>query len=600
MSIELKQRSDVIEEDKWDIEDLYPSALDWKTDFEKTASFSTVIAEFTGKLADSPESLKNAVEEILSQDRLLAKLYVYASMNQDIDLSNSEAATMFARIASRSTEIVAAHSFFAPELLAIPEDIVQNWLQTDILSPYKRWLEDYLRYKPHTLTPEEERLLAMSGEIVRGYSTTFGKLTNVDMPARLPEITDNDGQTVQLTRGNFAVFLQDNNRTVRKDAFNGYYGEVSGNVNTLASLLEGQVRTNIFYSKAKNYPSAIESSLFHDEVSVDVYDSLIESVHKNLPVLHDYYAIRKNLLSLDDMHLYDAYVPAIPESQAEYSWDEAVGLTLEAVQPLGDEYVAILRQGIEDRWVDKYESIGKRGGAYSSGCYDSYPYILHNFNGTLRSVFTLAHEAGHSMHSYLSKQSQSYHMADYRILVAEVASITNEMLLIDLLLKRLDDPAEKAFLLDNLAGNFRSTLIRQTMFAEFEKLIHNEVEESGSLTPDFLNDRYYSLVTKYHGDNFNYDTDDEAIKFEWSRIPHFYYNFYVYKYATGMASAVDIATRILAGETNAVENYLNFLKAGSTAPPLEVLKGAGVDLTTPAPVDNALKKMSETVNQLLH
>ena len=593
----IKQRSEVRPEDKWDIESLYPSTLDWENDLAKTESFADAIENYVGHLSESPQVLLKAIEEILSQDRILSKLFVYASMNQDVDLSNSDASTMYARVASRSTEIGTAHSFFSPELLGIPGDTIQKWLKTDFLAPYKRWLEDYLRYKPHTLSLSEERLLAMSGEIARGYSGSFGKLTNVDMPARLPEITDAEGNTVQLTNGNFGVFLQDKNRTVRKDAFNNYYTEVAGNINTLASLLEGQIRTNIFYSKAKNHPSAIHASLFHDEVSTDVYDSLIDSVHKNLPILHEYYSIRKNLLSLEEMHLYDAYVPAVTESKGKYSWEDAVELTLEAVKPLGHDYVNTLKQGIESRWVDKYENIGKRGGAYSGGCHDSYPFILHNFNGTLRSVFTLAHEAGHSMHSYLSRQAQPYHMSDYRILVAEVASITNEMLLIDLLLKRLSDPNEKAYLLDHLAGNFRSTLIRQTMFAEFEKLIYEEVESGSSLTPDFLNAEYYALVTKYHGEIFDYDDDDKAIRFEWARIPHFYYNFYVYKYATGMASAVDISSRILGGETDAVEKYLNFLKAGSTTSPLETLKGAGVDLTTPIPVDNALKVMSEIVRQ---
>jgi len=296
--------------------------------------------------------------------------------------------------------------------------------------------------------------------------------------------------------------------------------------------------------------------------------------------------------------MYDINVPIVPESKADYTWDEAVNLTLEAVAPLGKDYVDALAMGFQNRWVDRYENRGKRSGAYSGGCYDSHPYILHNFNGTLRSVFTLAHEAGHSMHSLLSRVSQPYHMSEYKIIVAEVASTTNEMLLIDLLLKRMDDKQEKAYLLDHLLGTFKSTLIRQTMFAEFEKLIHERVESGHPLTPDYLNSSYYDLTRLYHGDGFAWDDEDDFIATEWSRIPHFYYNFYVYKYATGLSSAIDISSRILSGEPGAIESFIAFLKGGSSRPPLELLKGAGVDLTTPQPVNSALHKMGSTLEKL--
>jgi oligoendopeptidase F len=510
-------------------------------------------------------------------------------MKGDEDLGNSLYTGMLSRIKSRFVEFSAAQSFFTPELLAIPEAIISSWLKASELEPYRVWLQDTLRYRSHTLSGKEEILLANTSEIISGFSSAFGKLSNVDMPARFPEIKDENENSVKLTSGNFNAFLQKKNRRVRRDAFLGFYGEVKGNVATKAALLEGQVKSHIFKARARKHGSALEASLFNDIVSVSVYDSLIKSVHDNLPVLHRYYRFRKNALGIDSAHMYDTSVPVVPESKADYTWDEAVNLTLEAVAPLGREYVDTLAQGFQNRWVDIYENKGKRSGAYSSGCYDSYPYILHNFNGTLRSVFTLAHEAGHSMHSLLSRMSQPYHMSDYKIIVAEVASTTNEMLLIDLLLKRMDDNQEKAYLLDHLLGSFKSTLVRQTMFAEFEKLIHEHVESGNPLTPDYLNSSYYDLTKLYQGDSFAWDDEDDLIATEWSRIPHFYYNFYVYKYATGLSSAIDISSRILSGEPGAIDSFIAFLKSGSSKPPLELLKRAGVDLTTPEPVNSALK-----------
>ncbi len=598
MPDELKTRSETHPEAKWNVEAIFASDEDWEKDFNKTAAFMDSIKKWSGRLAEDPLILKAAIEELLSQHRLLEKLFTYASMKGDEDLGNSQYSGMLSRIRSRFVEFSAAHSFFTPELLSVPEDTINSWLETIELEPYKIWLQDTLRYRSHILSEKEEMLLANTSEIISGFSSAFGKLSNVDMPARLPEIEDENGNSVKLTNGKFSAFLQKKDRRVRKDAFLGFYSEVKGNVATKAALLEGQVKSNIFRARARNYNSALEASLFNDIVSVSVYDSLIKSVHDNLPVLHRYFKFRKDELDLDSAHMYDVNVPIVPESKAEYSWDEAVNLTLEAVAPLGRDYVDALAMGFRNRWVDRYENRGKRSGAYSGGCYDSHPYILHNFNGTLRSVFTLAHEAGHSMHSLFSRVSQPYHMSEYKIIVAEVASTTNEMLLIDLLLKRMDDKQEKAYLLDHLLGTFKSTLVRQTMFAEFEKMIHEHVESGNPLTPDYLSSSYYDLTKLYHGDCFAWDDEDDLIATEWSRIPHFYYNFYVYKYATGLSSAIDISSRILSGEPGAIESFIEFLKGGSSRPPLELLKGAGVDLTTPEPVNSALQKMEITLEEL--
>jgi oligoendopeptidase F len=598
MPDEPKNREEIAPEAKWNVEALYDSDADWEEDFSKTAFFRESIEKWSGRLDESPETLKTVVEEMLSQHRLLEKLFVYANMKKDEDLGNSKYSGIASRIMSRLVEVNAAHSFFTPELLAIPEDTMNSWQETTELKPYRTWLQDTLRYRSHTLSRKEEKLLAKTGEIVSGFSSAFGKLSNVDMPARYPKIRNENGKSVKITNGNFSALLQKKDRRVRKDTFIGFYNEVKGNVATKAALLEGQVKSNIFRARTRKFNSALEASLFKDRVNISVYDSLIKSVHDNLPVLHRYFQLRKDVLGLDSAHMYDVNVPIVPESKADYNWDEAVDLTLEAVAPLGSEYVDALTQGFKNRWVDRYENKGKRSGAYSGGSYDSYPYILHNFNGTLQSVFTLAHEAGHSMHSLNSRKSQPYHMSDYKIIVAEVASTTNEMLLIDLLLRRMNDDRDIAYLLDYLLGKFRSTLMRQTMFAEFEKLIHEQVESDNPLTPDYLSSTYYDLVKLYHGDSFTWSNEDDPIAAEWSRIPHLYYNFYVYKYATGLSAAVDISSMILSGEPGAVDDYIEFLKSGSSKPPLELLKGTGVDLTTPEPVNYALSKMEDTLKEL--
>jgi oligoendopeptidase F len=598
MAEELRCRSEVPVEDTWNVEAMYATDEDWERDFKDTAGYAKSVSKWSGKLSESPETLQKAIEEILSQHRNLEKLSTYAIMKKDEDLANSFYSGMASRVMSRHVEINAAASFFTPELFSIPEGTLRDWLETEALRPYASWLEDTLRYRSHILSEKEEKLLANAGEIISGFSGIFGKLSNVDSPARLPKVEDENGKSIKLTNGNFNAFLQKNDPKIRKAAFSGFYGEVTGNTATKAAILEGQVKSQIFRARARNYSSTLEASLFNDRVSVSVYDSLIASVHENLPVLHRYYELRKKTLGLGTAHMSDVYVPIVPESKADYSWDDAVNLTLDAVAPLGNEYVDTLAKGFRDRWVDRYENRGKRSGAYSGGCYDSYPYILHNYNGTLQSVFTLAHEAGHSMHSLFSRKSQPYHTSDYKIIVAEVASTTNEMLLIDLLLKRMDDDSERAYLLDHLIGKFRSTIVRQTMFAEFEKLINEYVESGNSLTPDYLSGTYYDLVRLYHGDSFAWSEEDEPIAAEWSRIPHFYFNFYVYKYATGLSSSVNISSRILGGEPGAVEKFLAFLKGGSSKPPLELLKATGVDLTTPEPVDSALKKMEKTLVEL--
>jgi oligoendopeptidase F len=594
----IRNREEVPVQDRWAVEAVYPSDEAWEADFAATAQFAASFSRRSGTLGTSISALRAAIEELLEQTRAFEKLFVYASMKSDEDLSDSHYSEMQARGMSRFTEVRAAQSFFVPELLAIEPGLIGGWLQTADLADYVSWLEDTLRYRRHTLSDVEEKLLAMAGEVAQGYSTAFGKLSNVDMPARLPEVIGEDGGNVRITNANLTSLLECKDSRVRRDVFTGFYRELNGNTSTSAALLDGNVRSDIFFARARKYPSALESSLFSDRVDLTVYESLIKAVHDNLPAMHRYYALKKRTLGLGNMHIYDIYLPAMHIEEHRYSFDEAVEMTLEAVKPLGPDYSDALAEGFLNRWVDRYENLGKRSGAYSGGCYDTWPYILHNFTGTLDSVFTLAHEAGHSMHSLLSRKSQPYHTSDYRILLAEVASTTNEMLLLDLLLNRAADPGEEAYLIDHLINDFRGTVFRQTMFAEFEWAIHREVEKGGALTTDFLSGEYLRLVRQYHGPSFDFDSTDELIATEWARIPHFYYNFYVYKYATGLSSAVDISTRILANEGSSVADYLAFLSSGSCKPPLDLLADTGVDLRTPAPVSSALGYLAKLVGKL--
>ncbi len=597
MSGQPVRRDQVQPGDKWAVEAVFESDAAWEEAFRETEGFARTFSAWAGRLGESPGTLALAIREMLSQERTLAKLSLYAGMRQDEDLSDQVHSSMHERCSTRLNEVGTAKSFFMPELLGIDQERMSSWLRGPELSGYAGWLEEMLRYRPHTLSRSEERLLSMSRDALSGFHSAFGKLSNVDMPARLPVITDSEGAPRKLSNSNLVPLLEEADRRVRLDAFNGYYRELSGNLETSAALLNGQVRASVFRARARNHPSALEASLFDDMVSAGVYEALIRAVHENLPVMHGFYARKKRSLGLDTLAPCDLYLPAVAFTPRRYTFDEAVEMTLEAVEPLGSDYSADLEKGFESGWVDRYENAGKRSGAYSTGCVDSFPFILHNFSGTLDSVFTLAHEAGHSMHSLLSWRKQPYHTSDYRIILAEVASTTNEMLLADLLMRKSPGADMRAYLLDRLINDFRTTLFRQTMFAEFEWLIHREVEEGGALTREFLDGRYLDLVRQYHGDALDTSGDNALIASEWARIPHLYYGFYVYKYATGLASSVAISRRLLAGAPGCLEAYLGFLSAGSSKQPLDILRDAGVNLETPAPVNEALGYLAGAVEE---
>jgi oligoendopeptidase F len=598
MTKEPVKRADVPVEDTWDLSLMYKTREEWATDLAEASKLPEIIAGYRGKAVSSTETLIQVIESILDATRKVEKVFTYAHMVQDQDLSDAEGDSMNQKALDLLTKLSTARSWFNPEVLGVPAETINLWLAETPLAKYSVWLLEILRHKPFTLSAQEEKILALSSDATRGFSGTFSKLSNVEIPSRFPSVEDSNGRNVKLSHGNFIPLLQGSDRNVRKAVFNGFYKEIKGNTETLASLLDGQIRTNIFRAKARNYPSALESSLFVDRVNKTVYEALINSVHHSLPVMHRYYRMKKRVMGLDKMHIYDVYTPTVPGVDVKYTVTEAENLTLKAVKPLGDQYVSELGKGFKHRWTDRYENTGKRSGAYSGGCYDSPPYMLLNFSGTLDSVFTLAHEAGHSMHSWFSRKNQPYHTSSYRILVAEVASITNEMLLANHLREQTQDADIISYLIDSQINDFRTTLFRQTMFAEFEQLIYREVEQGDSVSAEWLNRTYFDLVKLYHGDAFEFDTEDSPIETEWARIPHFYYNFYVYKYATGMASAASISSKILNGDTKATEKYLSFLSSGDSKPPLDLLKATGVDLETPTPVEDAIKRLESLVTDL--
>ncbi|NLX35497.1 MAG: oligoendopeptidase F [Chloroflexi bacterium] len=594
----IRQRDDIPAADKWNVAAIYSSDDLWEQDLLKTQGLAESVAAFAGRLAESEQVLRQAIEAWFGAMRHVEKLYVYAHLRNDEDLGKSKYQDMLDRAYAVWVKISTAGAYLSPEILAIPDETMGNWLQGETLCEYRFWLEDTLRGKPHTLSPAEERVLAMVNEPLSAISRIYSVLKNVELAARLPSVSDGKGEEVQLSHGVFIKLLESQDRAVRKAAFNDYYGEFKGNRVTIAATLDANTKANVFRARVRSFQDARAASLFADNVKPEVYDALIAAVHAAFPAFYRYMALRKRLLGLDVMHMYDVYVPVIQQVELSYEFDEAVELVCAAVQPLGEGYVKAMRQGLDGGWVDRYENAGKRSGAYSSGSYDTMPYVLMNYNGSLDSVFTLAHELGHSMHSWYSKATQPYHLSDYRIIVAEVASTANETLLNHYLLQHIQDRPTRAYLIDRWLNSFRGTVFRQTMFAEFEKLIYAHVEQGQPLTVEALDARYLELVKAYFGDAIAFDDEDAPIAWEWARIDHFFYDFYVYKYATGMSAAIALTKGLLTEQDGALDRYLALLKSGGSAYPLEQLQAAGVDLTSPEPVAAALAEFDRLVGEL--
>ncbi len=590
----LPKRDEIPKELTWDLEDIYATDDDWEKEFSEVKEMFPKLTEFRGKLGSSGEKLYEALQYQNEISKKLSKLYTYSHMRYDQDTTNSFYQGFNDRASQLVSQVTNAASFITPELLAVPEEKIKQFLtEYPELQLYKHALEQLNHQRPHVLSEKEESLLAQASEVTENSANTFGMLNNADM--KFPEVKDEEGNDVEITHGRYIRFLESDDVTVRRDAFKAVYETYGKYKNTFSSTLSGNVKKNIFNANVRNYDSARQAALSKNHIPEVVYDQLVSTVNDHLHLLHKYVKLRKRVLGVDELHMYDLYTPLVKEVDMKIKYDEAKELVKKGVKPLGSEYVSIIQEGFDNRWVDVEENVGKRSGAYSSGAYGTRPYILMNWQDNVNNLFTLAHEFGHSVHSYYTRETQPYPYANYSIFVAEVASTCNEALLNDYMLKTTEDKQRRLYLLNHFLEGFRGTVFRQTMFAEFEQLIHEKAAAGEPLTADHLSELYYDLNKKYFGDDI---VVDEEIALEWARIPHFYYNFYVYQYATGYSAATALAKQILDEGEPAVERYIDFLKAGSSDYPINVLKKAGVDMTSPEPIKQALSVFEETLEEL--
>ncbi len=589
-------RSDVLEQDRWNLSALYPSLADWQKDFQsivhkETPPFFEELAAFRGKLGESPEILLKALDLYFETERKLRKLYTYAHLLHDEEITLEEPKKAYNSILTIYHQFGQELSWLQPEILSLPEAKLQSYLRDKKLQKYHFFLEKLDRLKPHTLTEQEEQLVALAGQAMDTPQRTFSALNNADF--KFGTVKDSKGEERELTHASYGLYMRDSDRVLRKNAFMAIHRKYQEYENSLAELLSGNVQGHLFEAKARKYKSCLEAALYPKNIDVEVYHALIDAVHKKIGLLHRYMKLRKKLLGVDELHYYDLYVPLVASQEFSYSYEEAEKLIIDSVAPLGEEYVRLLDDGLKmGRWVDRYENQNKRSGAYSSGCFDSMPYILMNYKGILRDVFTLAHEAGHSMHSLLARKSQPYHYSDYAIFVAEVASTFNEELLSKKLVAEAKTDKEKAYLINEKLEDIRGTLFRQVSFAEFELFIHECAEKRIPLTPQLLKEKYTEITRFYYGPELVIDPE---VGIEWARIPHFYYNFYVYQYATGISAALALAESV---RSKGPEAYLNFLCSGSSDYPIEQLAKAGVDMRKPEAIVRALGEFDNYLTQL--
>jgi oligoendopeptidase F len=585
------ERHEIESQHQWDLESMYADPAAWEAEFETIEPLVTPIESMRGKL-NSAHAVRALFEARTRLDRMIEKLYVYAHLREDENTGDSKNQARMARIRTKYVQISGRLAWIEPELLAHSEDELGDWAEDEVLRQDRYPMQQLLRQKAHTLSEKEETLLSKAGEIFGAPYQTFTFLTNADI--QFPQVKDESGALQELSHSRYQELLQSRDREVRRSAFAGMYDTFGGLKNTLASTLATTVKYHNFNAVVRHYPSAVEAALHHDNIPVSVYENLIDAVHKAFPTYFDYVALRKRQLGLDKLDMCDFYVPIVAEYEVKVSFEEARDWIVAAVAPLGDEYVQVIRSAFTDRWIDVYENKGKRSGAYSSGCYDSLPYILMNYNGTLNDVFTLAHELGHSMHTWLADHTQPYRLAQYPIFTAEIPSTVNEALLLHHLLHTQTVPRFKAYLLNYYCDQFKGTVFRQAMFAEFEKQIHAMDTGGTPLTHDSLSEQYKALNDAYYGPQVEADA---RIGLEWARIPHFYYNFYVYKYATSFCASQIFVQGILRSASER-DRYLDMLRAGGSDFPLALIQRAGVDLSDRQTFDDALVRFHETVRQL--
>lgn len=587
------ERNQIENNYKWSIDEMYSDSQAIETDIQKIKGLIEECKKFKGILADSKENLYEALNLSEQASRILQNLYVYTHMKSHEDTRINKNQADATKTDMLSTELSMATSYMVPEIIAMDSNKLEEYLKDDKLSHYKKHIDDILRLKPHTLNEREEELLAAVSNLSGVPENVYDMLSFADL--QFPEIEDEEGKKVRVTHSNFSLFLKSKNQRVRKDAFEALYSIYNQYKNTFASTLYGGIKGEIFYAKTRKYESALQASLFQDDVSVEVYDNLIAAVHENLHTLNEYSELKKKFLGLDKINMYDLYVPLTDNFDMEIPYEKAQEIILEALKPLGEEYLENVKKAFSEGWIDVYGNEGKQGGAYSWGSYDSKSYILMSYKNDLNSLFTLIHEMGHSMHSYYSKNNQPYLYSGYKIFVAEVASTLNELLLINYLLENAKSKEERIYLLNYYLEQFRTTVYRQTMFAEFEKICHSKVENGEPLTAEDFTNIYYDLNKLYYGESCEVN---EGIGLEWARIPHFYSNFYVYKYATGFSAASALSKQILEEGESAVQRYKEFLKSGGSEFPLEQLRKAGVDMEKKESVDKALHVFKDLVDKL--
>lgn len=589
----VRERSDIPENYRWRLEDLYDTTEQWERDFNEIRTTIPDIASYKDTLAESPERLAQCWKLVTETSERFERLVVYAFTRRDEDSTNATYQALFDRAQRLSVEFSTAISFIEPEILQMPQFKIDEYVESDELSLYHHALDNIIRRKPHSLSPAEEAILAAAGELAQAPSNVFGMFNDADL--KFPTVKDENGNEVEITHGRYIRLMESEDRRVREDAFKALHKTYGEWKHTLGATLSSSVKKDVFYAKTRRYDSALHAAVHADNIPTEVYTNLVDTIHSRIDLLHRYVGLRKKLLGVDELHMYDLYVPLVKEVDFKIPYERAAEMMLESMKPLGDEYVAIVQNALNNRWVDVLENKGKRSGAYSIGAYGVHPYILMNYEENLNNVFTLAHEFGHAVHSYLANNAQPYVYAQYTIFVAEVASTLNEYLLFHHMLKETSSPDHRRYLINNYLDTIRGTVFRQVKFAEFEKLTHERVESGDALTPEWMSAEYLRLVKQYYGPDI---VADDEIAMEWARVPHFYRAFYVYKYATGFSAATALGQAIVEEGQPAVDRYLDMLRRGGADYSLNLLNDAGVDMASPEPILQVMSVFENMLDEL--